>query len=147
MSHYKTHIGNSPEIHQLATQLRQKVFIDEQGVPQDEIFDRLNEKATHVVITDGHSPIATARIIREGNPWRIGLVAVDRSFRGKKLGEQVMRVAIDYITSQSENETGTEIILTAQQEVYAFYEKLGFEQYGENITFESGFVLVPMRLI
>jgi len=41
---------------------------------------------------------------------------------------------------------GKEIILTAQQEVCGFYEKLGFAQNGEVEVFESGFILVPMKL-
>ena len=141
MSNLITKISNSSEICLLANELRQKVFIDEQGVPQDEVFDELNESAVHVVIMSENIPVATARIIQEGNAWRIGLVAVDKTLRGKHLGEKVMQAAIDYIVAQA----GNEIVLTAQQEVCKFYEKLGFERYGEVITFESGFVLVPMK--
>jgi dUTP pyrophosphatase len=136
-----TKIGNSPEICVTADKLKQKVFIEEQGVPKDEVFDGLNESAVHVVILDGSNPVSTARIIKEGEAWRIGLVAVDKLMRGKRLGEKVMQAAIDYITAQA----GNEIVLTAQQEVCKFYEKLGFEQHGEVIVFESGFVLVPMK--
>jgi predicted GNAT family N-acyltransferase len=141
MNDLTTKIGDSPEICVLADKLKQKVFIEEQGVPKDEVFDGLNESAVHVVILDGNNPVSTARIIREGDAWRIGLVAVDKPMRGKRLGEKVMQAAIDYITTQ----TGTEIVLTAQQEVCKFYENLGFEQNGEVIAFESGFVLVPMK--
>jgi len=141
MTNLITKIGNSSDLYELADKLKQKVFIEEQGVPKDEVFDGLNENAIHVVILDGSNPVSTARIIREGNAWRIGLVAVDKSMRGKHLGEKVMQDAIDYIIAQE----GNEIVLSAQQEVCKFYEKLGFEQYGEIITFESGFVLVPMK--
>ncbi|MCL2592166.1 MAG: GNAT family N-acetyltransferase [Defluviitaleaceae bacterium] len=101
----------------------------------------LSENATHVVILDGNNPVSTARIINVGDVWRIGLVAVDKLMRGKRLGEKVMQVAIDYII----NKAGNEIVLSAQQEVCKFYEKLGFKRYGEAIVFESGFVLVPMK--
>jgi ElaA protein len=141
MGNFITKIGGSSEIRVLADELRQKVFIEEQGVPKDEVFDELNESAVHVVLLDCDKPVSTARIINEGSAWRIGLVAVDKSMRGKRLGEKVMEVAIDYIVTQS----GNEIVLTAQQEVCKFYEKLGFEQYSEVIKFESGFVLVPMK--
>jgi len=134
-------IGGSSEICALANELRQKVFIEEQGVPKDEIFDELNENAIHVVLLDNNKPVATTRIVQEGIAWRIGLVAVDKSKRGKHLGDKVMRVSIDYIIAQA----GTEIILSAQQEVCKFYEKLGFKQNGEVVVFESGFVLVPMK--
>jgi len=125
----------------LADKLKQSVFIEEQGIPKDEIFDGLDDKAVYVVIWDGKNPVATARVIRENDVWRIGLVAVDKSMRGKHLGEKVMKAAMEYILDQE----GNEIVLTAQQEVCGFYEKLGFKRYGEVITFESGFVLVPMK--
>ena len=141
MENPTTQIGNSLEICLMADELRQKVFIDEQGVPQDEIFDGLNESAVHLVLADDNNPIATARITQEDNAWRIGLVAVDKPMRGYHLGEKVMQIAIDYIVS----ELGNEIVLTAQQDVCRFYEKLGFKQHGEEIKFESGFVLVPMK--
>ena len=141
MSNLITKISNSSEICLLANELRQKVFIDEQGVPQDEVFDELNKSAIYVVIMNGNTLVSTARIVQEGSAQRVGLVAVDKALRGKRLGEKVTRAAIDYIVAQA----GNEIVLTAQQEVCKFYEKLGFKQYGEVITFESGFVLVPMK--
>jgi len=134
-------IGNASEICLLADELRHRVFIEEQGVPLDEVFDEKSESAVHVVLLEGDTPAATARIVREGDAWRIGLVAVDKCMRGKGLGEKIMLAAMDYIVAQA----GSEIILTAQQEVCGFYEKLGFEEYGERIIFESGFVLVPMK--
>ena len=135
-------IGTHAKIVRAADELRRIVFIDEQGVPEEEIFDGLNLQATHVVVFDGDAPIATARVLPDDASWRIGLVAVHKSRRGLHLGEKVMQTAIEYITSNG----GKKIVLTAQQEVRGFYEKLGFVQCGEIEVFESGFVLVPMRL-
>lgn len=53
-----------------------------------------------------------------------------------------MQAAIKHIVALG----GKEILLTAQQEVCGFYEKFGFIQCGESEVFESGFVLVPMKL-
>ena len=94
-----------------------------------------------IVIFDESSPIATARALSDNGSWQIGLVAVKKSRRGEHLGEKVMKEAVNYIISHN----GHEILLTAQQEVMPFYERLGFEQDGELISFESGFVLVPMK--
>ena len=141
MEELEIKIGCSAELVTAADKLRHEVFIDEQNVPYDEIFDGMNEKSVHFVIFDESSPIATARALNDNGSWRIGLVAVKKSRRGEHLGEKVMHEAIDYITSHN----GHEILLTAQQEVRPFYERLGFEQDGELISFESGFVLVPMK--
>ena len=134
-------IGTNVEIIDIADELRRIIFIDEQGIPEEEIFDGLNLQAIHIVIFDGNAPAATARVLNDGNIWRIGLVAVHESKRGQHLGEKVMQVAIDYIISKG----GREILLTAQQRVCGFYEKLKFVQCGKIEVLESGFVLVPMK--
>ena len=135
-------IGTNAELIKASDVLRKVVFIDEQGVPEEEIFDGLNLNAVHIVAFDGDTPVATARALNNGNGWRIGLVAVDRLRRGENLGAKVMRASIEHIISCG----GKEIMLTAQQEVCGFYEKLGFVQNGEAEVFESGFILVPMKL-
>ncbi len=142
MINLKIEIGAYDALIKAADELRRIVFIDEQGIPENEIFDGLNIQATHIVIFNSNVPIATARIINNGHNWRIGLVAVSKSMRGQHMGESVMKAAIEHITSNG----GEEILLTAQQQVCKFYEKFGFCQCGEAETLESGFVLVPMKL-
>ena len=134
-------IGTHIELSKAADKLRRIVFIDEQGVPEEEIFDGLNLQAIHIVVFDGNMPAATARVLNDGDGWHIGLVAVDKSRRGQHLGEKVMQAAIEYIISNG----GREILLTAQQQVRGFYEKLNFVQCGKVEVFESGFILVPMK--
>ena len=135
-------IGSHAELIKAADELRRIVFIDEQSVPEEEIFDGLNLHAIHIVIFDGKTPAATARVLNDGYSWHIGLVAVDKSKRGEHLGEKVMQAAIEHIIANG----GKEILLTAQQQVSGFYEKHDFVQCGEGQAFESGVVLVPMRL-
>ncbi|ADY55292.1 GCN5-related N-acetyltransferase [Syntrophobotulus glycolicus DSM 8271] len=134
-------IGTYAELGTAADELRRQVFIDEQGVPEEEIFDGLSGQAVHTVVFDGGVPVATVRMRQDGDSWRIGLVAVDKSRRGQHLGEKMMRTAMAYIAVHD----GREIALTAQQQAKGFYEKLGFRQCGEIKVLESGFVLVPMK--
>ena len=138
----KIEIGTHTELIKAADEIRQMVFIDEQGVPEEEIFDGLNHEAIHIVAFHDDVPVATARVIKEGASWRIALVAVDKSKRGLHLGEKVMEAAARYIMANN----GRKIILTAQEEVRGFYEKLGFVQNGKAKTFESGVALIPMEL-
>lgn len=134
-------IGTHAELGKSADELSRIVFINEQGVPEEEVFDGLNLQSIYIAAFDDNAPVATARVLNNGDSWRIGLVAVDKSRRGQHLGEKVMQTAIEYIISNG----GREILLTAQQQVRGFYEKLGFVQCGEVEVFESGFVLVPMK--
>ena len=45
-----------------AYQVRQQVFITEQGIPAELVFDSGDSCATHFIIRDGHHVIGTARI-------------------------------------------------------------------------------------
>ena len=45
-------MGNDIELVKATDELRQAVFINEQGVPEEEIFDGLNFQSTHVVCFD-----------------------------------------------------------------------------------------------
>jgi len=114
--------GTYPELITEADKLRQEVFIDEQNVPCDEVFDGMNEKSVHFVAFDKTTPVATARATNNDGSWRIGLVAVKNSRRGERLGEKIMHEAISHIFSCK----GHEILLAAQLEVKRFYERLGF---------------------
>jgi predicted GNAT family N-acyltransferase len=136
-------IGTYAEFGNAADILRRKVFIDEQGVPETEVFDGLSVNALHTIAFDDKMPVATARVLQDGTNYRIGLVAVDKARRGQQFGERVMRKAMEYIASHG----GREISLTAQKQASGFYEKLGFEQCGEVVFYESGFILVPMKYV
>lgn len=142
MTNTKIKFGTYDDLGAAADMLRRKIFIDEQGVPEDEVFDGQNPQSVHVVLFDRDKPIATTRLIQIDKRWKIGLVAVEKSRRGQQLGKKIMHSSIQYIFSHE----GDEIFLTAQNTARKFYEKLGFAQYGENIVFESGFILVPMKL-
>lgn len=54
-------IGSYAAYGQAADALRRRVFMDEQGVPEEKIFDGLNESAVHVVLFEGDEPAATVR--------------------------------------------------------------------------------------
>lgn len=123
--------------------LRTAVFIEEQGVPEDEVFDGADQRAAHFALLENGEAIAAARLYEEGpQRWRIGWVATAKERRGQGLGAAVIRAALGYAAAHG----GGEAALDAQDTAVPFYEKLGFRQAGERVRFPSGFVLVPMRL-
>ena len=139
-----TQTGAYPALISAANELRRKVFIDEQGVPAEEVLDEIDCEDVHVVIFDGDAPVATAKVAAlGGGRYRIGLVAVDATKRGQQLGKMVMLTALEYVSSQG----GTEVLVASQQQAVGFYEKFGFKQNGKAEHLESGFVLVPMRYV
>ncbi len=104
-------------------QVRQAVFIEEQGYSYEGEFDATDKTCYHLLGSNNGLPVCTARLFAQGEgSYHIGRVAVLRQFRGTGIGHQMM--------SQLEEKArllgGFEIILSAQADKTAFYEKAGF---------------------
>ena len=115
-------IGTWDELRESAMSVRRKVFIQEQNIPEDLEWDELDTIATHVVVTDNHRAIATARLI-PGIQYKIGRMAVLRAERSKGLGELVLKTLLDEAKL-----AGYEgLALHAQVSAAPFYQKQGFQ--------------------
>lgn len=81
-----------------AKEVRQKVFVDEQGFHNE--FDDIDETATHIVMFDEDKiPIATCRIFWDTvmNTYILGRLAVIKQYRGKSIGSVIVKEAEKYI--------------------------------------------------
>ena len=111
-----------------AKEVRQKVFVDEQGFHNE--FDDIDEIATHIVMFDEDKiPIATCRIFWDTvmNTHILGRLAVIKEYRGRTIGSVIVREAEKYIQKNG----GKSIVLHAQCRLTAFYQKLGFAEFGD----------------
>ena len=63
-----------------AIAVRERVFVDEQGVPVEEELDGRDDEALHLVALDpdGERVIGTLRLLFDGETVKVGRVAVDR---------------------------------------------------------------------
>ncbi len=102
-------LGSYAEYGAAADKLYRRVFLEEQGVPEEEIFDGRGEQCFYTVVFDGETPVAAVRLFQQGEVWKIGLVAVEKARRKQHLGETVMRASMQYISSHG----GREILLDA----------------------------------
>ncbi len=119
--------------------VRRAVFIEEQGIDEDDDFDGLDEGALHVLATENSAPVGTARILVIEGAAKIGRVAVLKSHRGKGVGKQILRSALEI-----SREAGlTRAKLEAQTTAIGFYEDLGFVAEGEEFL-DVG---IPHRLM
>ena len=101
--------------------LRTEVFIEEQGFVNE--FDEIDNRATHVLIYDGKTPVATGRLFTDDNEnYTIGRVCVKKEYRDKKLGKRVI-LALEEDARKAGGRTAT---VSAQCRVQGFYEKLGY---------------------
>lgn len=107
--------------------IRRTVFVDEQDISEAAEFDDLDESARHFVARVGSDPAGTARVrLLDAETAKIERVAVLPEYRGRGVGESVMRAAHEY----ARNEDRSRALLHAQARVSAFYESMGYESRG-----------------
>lgn len=121
-----THIstGDWETLGPAASEIRRKVFIDEQNVPQEEEWDGLDPECQHFLAMLDGQPVGTARLLPDAH---IGRVAVLASARGTGIGVLLMQAAIE----AARHAGHTQVALSAQVHALAFYEQLGFVAHGE----------------
>lgn len=107
--------------------LRLEVFVGEQGIPEAEEIDDLDDEAVHLVAKDAGKAVGTARLFMQGETGKIGRVCVAKSHRGTGLGAALIRAAL----ARFRAEKGlNRAYLSAQVSAIGFYEALGFKAYG-----------------
>lgn len=121
--------------------IRKKVFVEEQKISEEIEFDGMDAYAIHAVAYEADKAVATGRIIYDGDTYKIGRVAVLKEERGKKYGDFIVRMLVDKAFLHG----AEEVILGSQLHAAGFYEKIGFEQYGE-IFEEAGIPHIHMKL-
>jgi predicted GNAT family N-acyltransferase len=111
-----------------ALDLRRAVFCDEQGVTLEEELDGLDDVALHVIAIDDGGVVGTCRLVEgdETGTFILGRMAVARPARGRGLGRELLEAA----EREAAAAGATRIVLAAQLEVGALYERAGYEAYG-----------------
>ncbi|MGM0564988.1 MAG: GNAT family N-acetyltransferase [Pseudomonadota bacterium] len=112
------------QVKPLAEQVRRRVFIDEQGVPESEEWDRHDDFAVHALVVIDGEVVATGRLTREP---KIGRMAVLPEHRGKSIGTAVLEALL-----HAARERGLPSVnLHAQVTAAPFYQRFGFVAEGE----------------
>jgi len=132
-----------PEVHALLS-ARERVFVVEQACAYHEADD-LDPHAWHLTAHVDGALAACARVVDPGMKYEapsIGRVMTVAAFRGRRLGEALMREAIAGTQARF---PGQAIRISAQAHLRGFYHALGFEAEGEPYL-EDGIPHVGMRL-
>ena len=106
------------------SEVRARVFVEEQRVPVELELDELDAGAVHALALDGAKPVGTGRLLHDG---RIGRMAVLPEYRGRGVGAALLKALVAAAADCGHRQ----ITLHAQTHAIAFYEKLGFRAYGE----------------
>ena len=137
----KITITNWWQASELVKPIRYQVFVVEQQVPEDLEWDEYDQDAFHAVAKSNEEVIATGRLILDQSKAKIGRMAVDKEYRGKGVGREILNALINL----GKEKGAHEFILHAQTHAIAFYAREGFEPYGP-IFDEAGIPHVEMRL-
>lgn len=118
--------------------VREPVFVQEQQVPIELEWDAFDPQCVHVLARDRTGrPIGTGRLTPER---KIGRMAVLREWRGKGVGEAMLRALLD----EAAHHRLPEVRLHAQVSALSFYAKHGFVPIGDRFM-EAGIEHQTMR--
>ena len=111
---------------------------------RDEFDEHDCDGTKYIVLLDDGYPVATCRFYDDGEgAVTLGRVVVLPEYRGKKLGNKVVKEAEDWI-----KELGyKEIKIDSRVEVTGFYEKLGYSHVDDNVKKCGSFGCVRMNKI
>ncbi len=129
-------VGDWTQLKPWASAVRQTVFVEEQGVPQEEEWDEQDRICRHALIRVGDTPVATGRLLPDG---RIGRMAVLAGARKNGFGRVILRSLVE----EARRRGVTGLYLHAQTQALGFYEKEGFLAEGDEF-FECE---IPHRLM
>lgn len=126
------------DAHRAIHAVRQRVFVQEQGIAAELERDALDPVSAHVLaVDDGGQPVGTGRLAPDG---RIGRMAVLASHRSQGIGEALLEALV-----QAGRQLGlAELHLHAQLPARDFYARLGFLPEGE-VFEEAGIGHQQMR--
>jgi predicted GNAT family N-acyltransferase len=110
-----------------AFEVRREVFVEEQRISEEQVFDGHDREALHMVVKDGERVIGTARVrFLADNQAKLERMAVLKPFRNKGIGRGI----VSFLNEELKNRQLEQVLLHAQYEVVAFYKSCGFEESG-----------------
>ena len=112
---------------QEAFEVRRQVFVGEQGISEDLVFDGNDRKALHVVVKDGEKVIGSARVqFLTDNQAKLERMAVLNLYRHKGIGREMLL----FLDAVWKHKRVQQVIIHAQLEVVPFYKSCGFDEVG-----------------
>ncbi|MEI7474297.1 MAG: GNAT family N-acetyltransferase [bacterium] len=142
MQNLTFYIAYNDELKAKCDEVKQKVFMEEQDLAKEIVFDDIEKWAVHFVVLDEELPVATARmLVNENDSVKVGRVAVIKEYRGQGVGKLLMH----RIASYCQKNATKKIKLSSQATAKPFYEKLGYIQTSEEYC-EAGIPHYMMEL-
>lgn len=133
-------LGDWETWRQVASDIRTKVFVKEQGIPHQIEMDNEDERGRHAVAVDlAGRFMGTGRLLSGGY---IGRMAVLPKHRGKGVGGAILQALLEASYGRGDAEN----VISAQIHAVPFYARYGFVEEGEEYD-EAGISHITMRRI
>jgi predicted GNAT family N-acyltransferase len=126
---------------QEAFEVRRQVFVREQGISEELVFDEHDREALHMVVKDGERVIGSARVqFLADNQAKLERMAIVKLYRRKGIGKEML-LFLDVVWRDKQVR---QVIIHAQFEVAPFYKSCGFDEFGLPFR-EAGIKHIKMR--
>lgn len=124
-----------------ALKIRYQVFVKEQGVQLEREIDKDEAYAVHFVLYEDNEALATVRLLPvDETMMKLQRMAVKKEARHRGLGNIIIAEAEKFAKQQG----FTTIKLGAQLTAQEFYEKMGYQAYGE-VFLDAGIQHIAMK--
>ena len=111
-----------------AYEIRRRVFIDEQNVPEEIELDDDDARAFHALALIDGVPVGTGRMLPHGeHEIKIGRMAVLRELRGGGIGREIL----EFLMKEARARGFHTAVLHAQLTAEGFYLRAGYQPRGE----------------
>jgi predicted GNAT family N-acyltransferase len=143
MSKFSYKLVTSDDELQETFEVRRQVFVLEQGISEDLVFDGHDREALHIVVEDGERVIGSARVrFLADNQAKLERMAILKRYRRKGIGREML-LFLDTVWKDKQVQ---QVIIHAQLEVVPFYKLCSFDEFGLPFQ-EAGIKHIKMRKI
>ncbi len=121
--------GSWDELGDAAREIRERVFVREQGIPVEDEWDEADAGCVHAVAFNRLGmAIGTGRLLpAEGGSAKVGRMAVHEVLRGTGVGQSLLEALVAVARGRGDQEA----VLHAQRSAEGFYARQGFVAAGE----------------
>lgn len=126
---FSARFGFGLEAGEPAMKVRQRVFVEERGIPVQEEFDEFDAIAAHLLVWDEEQsqPIAAGRMYPIEGDIRIGRIAVTPAYRGQMFDDLVLRALLNRV----DDLPCARVLIDADAHEQNLCRPLGFMETGE----------------
>lgn len=121
--------------------IRQRVFIEEQNVPEEIEKDGKDMESTLFLALHNEKPVGTCRMrMIDVQTAKAERIAVITEARGTGAGRKL----IEALEEEAKSQGAKQIVMSAQTHALPFYKKLGYQTVGE-LFFEADIEHIQMK--